>query len=67
MVKTADGADVPILESLSQKKKQKQNKKKRFWRCRLFMNPFLIEKKTTFDGTDEVMSLLFREKEKNLF
>jgi hypothetical protein len=31
------------------------------------MSPFFTEKKTTFDGTDEVKSHFFREKEKNIF
>jgi hypothetical protein len=53
----------PFFRNLKKKKK----KKKRFWRCRLFVSPFLIEKKTTFDGRDEVKSHFSREKEKNLF
>jgi hypothetical protein len=31
------------------------------------MNPFFVEKKTTFDGTDEVKRIFFREKEIKLF
>ncbi len=31
------------------------------------MSLFFTEKKTTFDGTDEVKSLFFREKEKTYF